>query len=143
MRLGRRLRRARSIEALAPQPAAALAPPVVAAAGPGRPVPFRQTLAGTVEATPEAGPEELAAPPAGPKIVASAPFVLAESLEPDDPPPPPASPTELRARTVEDIFAQAFAQGRPGRPALADSGGKSPHKLAAMDGEGQPADRDQ
>lgn len=131
MRLGRRLKRARSIEALAPQPVAAavaLAPVVAADAEPELRMPFEEIPAETDE-TPIVEPDEPMAPPVEetavePKSAGPKPFVLTESLEPEEL-PPPASPTEVRAKNVEDIFAQAFAQGRPGKTEPEDSEGES------------------
>lgn len=133
MRLGRRLKRARTIEALAPQPVAAavaLAPVVADEAEPEPRLPLEEVAPETVDETPlVVEPDEPVAPPAEetaaePKSDGPKPFVLIESLEPEEL-PPPASPTEVRAKNVEDIFAQAFAQGRPARSEPEKSEGES------------------
>lgn len=122
MRLGRRLKRARAVEAIAaPRPveaAMALAP--VVAEEPVAELPSLDEEPRMEEApiadAPEPEPEELVEP--APVEVSEPKFlVVAESLNEEPQAPPPPTEAEGRARNVEDIFARAFAQDRPGKPA--------------------------
>lgn len=122
MRLGRRLKRARAVEAIAaPRPveaAMALAPvaveePVMELPSLAEEPPVEEaSIADAAMPDSEELVEPTPAEVSEPKLL-----VVTESLDEESQPPPPPTEAEGRVRNVEDIFARAFAQDRPGKPA--------------------------
>lgn len=122
MRLGRRLKRARAVEAIAaPRPveaAMALAPVVVEEPVLELPSLAEEPPVEEASAADAAMPEsEEPVEPAPVEVSEPKLLVVTESLDEEPAPPPPPTEAEGRARNVEDIFARAFAQDRPGKPA--------------------------